>query len=217
MSQKVVLFDIDYTLFDTECFRKKLYQALSEILRRGNAYTKKLADDVYEETRKETGYFEPTVFIQRLFGRLKTETDKKVLRRTLWNKKNFEECIYEETSDVVEQLAKEAQVGIFSKGYNAFQRAKLSAIKHLLDDQHIHIAVDKQSTLPQILKRYRSMRLYLVDDALDVLHIAKQLNKHVFTIWVKRGRFAKAREPIAGFVPDAEVKDLRTIPTLIRE
>lgn len=215
MKQKVVLFDIDYTLFDTERFRKKLYQALSDVLQRGDVYTKRLAQDIYEEIRKETGYFEPTAFVRKLFAQLKTDQDRNDVRKAIWNRQNFRECIYEETSSVVDKLSRVALVGIFSKGYNAFQRAKLSTIQHLLDDQHIHITVDKSITLPEIVKKYEQMKLYLVDDALDVLHIAKQMDKHIFTIWVKRGRFAKAQEPIAGFTPDAIVKDLRAIPAII--
>src|SRR5438309_3651810 len=102
MSGKVVLFDIDYTLFDTDLFRKKLYHALSEALKQSTEDTKVLGQSVYDEIRKETGYFEPTVFVNKLFAKLKTDADRNEVRKAVWNKQNFRDCIYEETSSVVE-------------------------------------------------------------------------------------------------------------------
>lgn len=212
MKQKVVLFDIDYTLFDTEQFRDKLYKGLEDVLEQK---VQDAGTGIYKDIRKELGYFNPNLFLKRLAKHLKREADKEALRNVIWDEVAMRACIYPETEGTIEQLAKEALIGIFSKGFNTFQRAKLIAIKHFLDDQHIHVTVNKETRLPKLIKKYEGKRLYLVDDALDILSIAKKLDTNIFTIWVKRGRFAEMQEPIEGFVPDAIVLNLRTVVKIV--
>lgn len=209
---KVVLFDIDYTLFDSDTFRKKVYQAISEVIGEDNADR---LHSLYAGIVDEYGYFNPQVFFKRVAKNLSNK-DKAKLRKTIWRKENFEGNFFRETITVLSRLIPITRVGIFSKGDSTWQRAKLSAIAHLFDEKHIHIHVSKKQALPDIIKKYKKYKLYLVDDALDVLYKAKKLKKDVFVIWVKRGHYAKTQNPIPGFKPDAQVVDLLKIVDIVR-
>jgi hypothetical protein len=209
-----VLFDIDYTLFNTKKFREKLYRGLKRVLKRD---MEDVGTEIYQDVRRELGYFNPNLFLKRLAKYLPREADSESLKKVIWDEEAMRSCIYPEVEKTLGVLSKKAGVGIFSKGYSKFQKAKLLAIEHFLDRKHIHVTVNKEARLPNLIKEYRQKKLYLVDDALEVLWEAKKLNGDIFTIWVKRGIFAQVKKPIRGFQPDSIVLNLIQIPNLIKE
>lgn len=151
---KIVLFDIDYTLFDTDFF-------------------------------KESGL--------------------------------SEHRIYEEVISVLESLSKIAILGIFSEGNIDFQIRKLKEtnIEKYFDKDNMHIVLNKLDELRKIFQRHKDRKFFFVDDKLTILADAKKAFPDVFTIWVKRGPFAKMQKPIPDFNPDAQVEGLREIISII--
>lgn len=154
-SRKIVLFDIDYTILDTD------------VLKKSNLATFQL---------------------------------------------------YKEVLDTFAQLKEVADFGIFSEGNIAFQQRKLreTNIEEYFLKDHVHIFENKNEKLKQMLDRYDDKgKLYLVDDKLSVLHLAKRYEPSVYTIWVERGFYALRQKPIEGFIPDAVVKKLHEIVPII--
>jgi len=129
--------------------------------------------------------------------------------------------LYKEVLETFAQLKEVADFGIFSEGDVAFQHRKLreTNIEEYFIKDHIHIFENKNEKLKQMLDKYDDKgRLYLVDDKLSVLHLAKQYEPSVFTIWVERGFYALNQKPIKGFSPDAIVKKLQEIiPVIAKE
>ncbi len=152
---KLVLFDLDYTLFDTDAFKKS------------NLTTYRL---------------------------------------------------FEETLDVILSLKKFADIGIFSEGQVDFQKMKLK--KTMLDEhlsaQNVHIVEKKDAILADVLSQYDKRTIFLVDDKLNILELAKRLIPSLFTIWINRGPYAKAQKPIDGFHSDATVDNLNEIENIVR-
>lgn len=216
MTKKIVLFDIDYTLFDTEKYRENLYKSLSFGLNKEIGDIKPIAEKIYRDLKKDIGYFSPSEFYRNLVRTLKTDLNEKAFKKVMWDEKNLKLCLYEETQEVLTKVSKYAHIGIFSKGYRKLQKAKLLALAHLLQKEHVHITLDKFSSLPKLLKKYNSYNILLVDDALDVLYHAHKINKNVFTVWVKRGRFATIQKPMKNFKPNATVSDLKEVVEIIK-
>ena len=152
--QKIILFDIDYTLFNT---------------------------DVFKETQLK------------------------------------KHSVYNEVHGVLEKLSKIAQLVIFSEGEIDFQKTKLEKtdIKKYFKEQNLHISKSKIDKLRQVLNRYSHGQIFFVDDKLSILHDAEKLLSDVFTIWVKRGIYAKNQKPILGFKPDATIDNLKEIISII--
>lgn len=152
--QKIILFDIDYTLFNTDIFKQ---------------------------------------------SQLKTHS------------------VYDEVHDVLKKLSKIAQFVIFSEGEINFQKTKLNKtdIKKYFNEQDIIISKSKVNKLRQILNRYSHGQIFFVDDKLSILFDAKKMLPDVFTIWVKRGIYAKNQKPIPGFKPDYEINNLKEIVSII--
>ena len=153
--EKLVLFDIDHTLFDTDSFKK---------------------------------------------SNLTTYT------------------LFEETLDVILALKKFSDIGIFSEGEIDFQKMKLkkTLLYEHFAEQNVHIFEKKDSMLADVLKKYDKRIIFLVDDKLNILKLAKEVIPSLFTIWVKRGPYAKVQKPIGNFKPDATVVDLKEVAAIVK-
>lgn len=152
--QKLVLFDIDYTLFNTDIFKQTKLQKHS---------------------------------------------------------------VYDEVYNVLEELSKVANLGIFSEGNINLQKTKLQQTKihKYFAQEHIHIVEIKEENLKRVFKKYKNNKLFLVDDKLTILYIAKKISPNVFTIWVKRGIYAEKQKPIKGFKPDAQIDNLEGLLDIV--
>ncbi len=214
--QKVVLFDIDNTLFDTTNFRQSLYRSVAEALDYDVKLLSEIGQNIIAGCIGEFGFFDPHVFALRLALELNREKDQELIEKAILDKRNFENGLYKESLGVVENLAKDVIIGIFSRGYTTFQERKIASLKHLLDRDHVHITINKHETLPGLVAKYTGKTLYLVDDALDVLYTAWKLRNDIVTIWVKRGKYALSQDPILGFTPSVVVKNLEEVVPIIR-
>ena len=146
---------------------------------------------------------------------LDKQKDLQRIEKLVTEKYNHPGSLYEETLDTITKISKIATIGIFSKGHDQFQRNKISEFKHLLGEDHIYIMSNKFEALREIADKYSGIKLYLVDDLLDILYSAKKLKADIYTIWIKRGRYAMNQEPIPGFSPDAQIGNLSEVVKVI--
>ena len=144
---------------------------------------------------------------------------------TLFDTENFKQSnlkshiIYPEVKDVLSSLDKIAVLGILSEGDVVFQMKKLKRCKidNFFSDKHIHIVLQKNSTMYEILDIYKNNRIFIVDDKLSFLREIKLYMPSLFTIWVKRGPYAMNRQSFNDFTPDAAIINLTFINNIIRE
>jgi FMN phosphatase YigB (HAD superfamily) len=126
--------------------------------------------------------------------------------------------MYEEVYNALEELSRVASLGIFSQGEVAFQMKKLQEtnIHNYFKKEHMHIVKDKLETITELLNNYIDKgKVYLIEDRLDVLQLAKNCNPQIFTIWMKRGRYAeKQRNPVQ-YIPDAAIHNLHQSVAII--
>jgi hypothetical protein len=89
-------------------------------------------------------------------------------------------------------------------------------IEQYFSEDHIHIMEFKLEMMQDILERYHSQGLiFVIDDRLENLHMAKKSAPFIFTIWMKRGRYAKIQEIKSDFTPDATVNNLNEVIPII--
>lgn len=210
----VILFDIDYTLFDANKFRRKIFRLIKKRI----GYKKISNIDTilrssYLVSRKETGYFKLKAFLEDLVTNLNIDASSDSLEKSILKEDIFTDNLYEGAKKTLHSLSKNKllRIGIFSGGEDGFQRRKIKESEDFLNSEHIHIFTLKKIKLLPIIKRYKKHKLYIVDDDLEVLHTAKSLNKNVFAIWVKRKRFDKIQKEIPGFSPDATITNLKQV------
>lgn len=213
--KKVVLFDIDYTLFDKDIFLDSLFSSIGDLLGIEKGQMKKIGDVSYKENIEELDHFDPKYFSSRIAKNLNREENLESIEDLVSRKYNSPGSLYEESIKTLGEISKIATVGILSKGHSVFQRNKIFAFIHLLDEAHIYITDDKYKMLESIMGKYKDIELYIVDDLLDILYASKKLKDNVFTIWIKRGVYADSQEEIPGFIPDATVLNLSEIIPII--
>lgn len=153
-NKNVVLFDLDYTLFDTDLFKKS-------------------------------------------------------------NLKKY--ALYPEIEPMLKDLSLRMILGIFSEGESDFQKLKIkkTALKKYFLPDHIHITPAKDQIFTSVFSRYQNQTLYLVEDKLNILYLAKCAWPEIKTIWVKRGIYAMNPKPMKGFAPDVTVTNLEEIIKII--
>ena len=142
---------------------------------------------------------------------------------TLFDTKTFKDSnltkysLYDEILLVLPSLANVAELGIFSKGEDAFQNAKLQAtgIENFFQHINVHIFEDKDVNVGSVIEKYKDLKIFLIDDKLMTLHNAKTNNPSVFTIWIKRGPFAQDETLLSNFSPDAIVANLKEVIPII--
>jgi FMN phosphatase YigB (HAD superfamily) len=126
--------------------------------------------------------------------------------------------MYDEVYSSLAELSKIAMLGIFSQGDVAFQRKKLheTNIQHYFLEEHIHIVDQKLAHVQSLLHRYKGKgTLYLIEDRLDVLQMAKQTDPSIHAIWMKRGRYAENQRVKVDFTADATIESLHELFPLI--
>lgn len=210
---KIVLFDIDYTLFDVAKFREKIFKSIIDVSgKKEQTDIKENLEKIYYESRKELGYFKMDAFLKDVNKKLKSNISLNILENGM-----FLNNLYEEAEDILRLISKDESIiiGIFSGGESGFQFKKIEHIVNFFNKDHIHIIKYKHLNILNIIQKYKNLKIYLIDDMLDILYKAKKIDKDMTTVWIKRGRFAKNAKPIKGFKPDYEIKNLRNLPSII--
>jgi len=129
-----------------------------------------------------------------------------------------EHKVYSEVMQTLDNLNNFATLGIFSKGETQFQKDKLekTGLAKFFKEKNVHIFEDKNVNLIQAVTKYKDSKIFLVDDILEVLYSAKKNINQIFTIRVKRGRYAESQKEILGFTPDAQVENLAEVVRIVR-
>lgn len=145
--------------------------------------------------------------------------------RTLFDTETFKKSnltkysLFKEVVEALVALSKIARLGIFSQGDVVLQKKKLQKTdikKHFLEE-HTHIMASKSETLNSVLQKYAATSVFLVDDDLPILYQVKNMFPEIFVVWIKRGKYAVAQEPIPGFLPDATIADLKNLVEIVKE
>lgn len=189
--KKIALFDIDYTLFDTDVYIESFFPLLSKELGIGHIEEFKiLAEKANSEAREIAGFFDPLVFLDILLRSAKKNTNLQKLEKLFFENEFYDESLYDDVLSVLETLSsnKNVAVGILSTGHDKHQRRKISFLKKYFKEEFIHIFPDKLKRLESVLSQYKNNDIYLIDDYLKVLETAKKLDKTIHTIWIKKER-----------------------------
>lgn len=217
-NNKVILFDIDHTLFDMGKFRIKMFdEIIRKLKHKSIANLEERLQSIYFLYRQESGTFDPESFTKFLVEKLKVGVEPQVLEKAITRQHIFSGHLFEETEEVLDTLSKNKslKIGIFSGGNINFQKSKIKEIENCFHKEHIYVFTLKIKELIPVIERYKDDKLYIVDDQLEILHLAKKSDKSIIAIWVKRGRFALAHKGIPGFKPDMTITNLREIVGVI--
>jgi len=182
MQQTIVFFDIDGVIFDASKFLSIFCEKFAQENKLKTEEAKKLKD-LYEEVKKEKGFFDPQVFLDKISS--KYSIAKENLDKLWWSEEAFLKCLLI-SENFLKEIQKKTVIGIFSKGEINFQKKKIEKFSSLINPQNIYIFEDKILKINEVLEKYKDHKIYIVDDDQKVLENFKQVDNLVFTILVKR-------------------------------
>ncbi len=216
-NNKIVLFDIDHTIFDTDKYLKILNEKLSkELGYDGDEFIEKFKQ-IYVKIKKDSPYVMPEDLLEEILKHKKSKTNLKKLKEIFWEKKLYESCIYPDVDKAFSYLSdNDIKIGIFSTGTTKHQRIKIQSLKEYLSEKNIFISSQKIKIVKDTLHGYKDYFTYLIDDLPVVLHEAKKIDPNTFTIFIKR------REPSAtvvfpkDFIPDKVIENLDELIDIIK-
>lgn len=212
-NKKLILFDIDNTIFDSTSFRKDVFRKVSKTLRgMGTKKTVKEVERMVDDLIEKYGFFDPEMFVQ-LLKHLSTK-DKRKIKAIYVDTKGLKNFLYKETVELIAKFTEIGEVGVLSQGRTKFQLAKIASIHNHFHKKRIHIVENKKAEMVTILNKYSSYSVYYIDDLLTMLEKAKEVRSDITTFWIKQGMFAKKQESI--FKPDVEVTNLTEVYIFIK-
>ncbi len=206
MKGKIILFDIDGTLFNGSSFLNNFYSKISAEFNLDNKELVKI-QSFYEENKKKNDYFLPEAFLDKIVHSLPS-INFSSLHEIFWNIDLFEKNMYKDTS-VIRDLSRVATIGIFSKGDSDFQKQKLTFFGELLDGENIHIYPNKINKINEILEKYKDFQIYLIDNQNDVLIKAKEIFPEVYAILIDRSNNSRVDKVIV------KIKSLNELKSII--
>lgn len=219
MKRTLVLFDIDHTLFDASLYRQLMFDLIEKCIaiEKGESLREKLAE-VYISHRKKIRYFDLEFMLRELQLEINTEIDiAAIFDKILKDETSYTQAIYEDTVEVLQELAKnnDVTIGIFSNGRHEHQLQKIKSFAHLIDKEHIHIFRMKEKELEKLSAKYKDYKLFIVDDILEILYNAKKVDNAINTVWIRRDGVLDQKTDT--FTPDYTVRNLREIIPVVRE
>ncbi len=205
MKGKILLFDIDETIFNPGSFLDNFY---SEIVNNFNLSDKDLVKikNIYTQIKDEYGYFSPTDFLEKIIEN-HPEIDRFSLEKVFWNIDLFNKNVYKDAS-VIKDLGRIGNIGIFSKGEESFQKQKISFLSDTVEPDDIHVFKNKLDKISEILDIYQDLNIYFIDNELEVLESIRKLNPDANLILIDRKNEYENSDII-------KIKDLTELKSLI--
>lgn len=215
MTNKVILFDIDYTLFDTTKFKKLVAEEIASVIQFPGKNFYELLEEVYYKARFDN-HFEPSLFSASLQEKVKKAVYDERMQSIWFDQKLMKKALYPEVQHVLQQLQTlQIPCGIFSTGNTEFQLAKISSLDDTLQKSHIHIFSNKEKNIAELLQEYHNYSVFLIDDYLSILEKTKKSHPNITTVWMKRGKFAENVSFPTVFIPDATILNLEELLPLV--
>lgn len=217
--KKLVLLDLDNTLFRSTELRVEFYKKIAKLLKskiESEDHIVELCNIVGKDIVVGLGYFSPDTFVHKLSKKIDIRGKEKQVKDIILDTEFSKDFMHTEVYEVLTQLSKTCELAIFSQGEEEFQKSKLHSILEFFPKDSIHFEKDKKQELERIFGKYKDFLIYYVDDRVHILEYSKKINPAVFTVWIKRGPFAE-KEMSQNFEPDAIIARLSELIPLIKQ
>lgn len=199
MDKKIILFDIDRTLFDADLFEEMIYQEISK----ATGLKKEKINEMRIEFRSKLAGYLVNDLIDYISQKSKTNLD--FLKERLNDKITYKKYIFNEIETILNNLEKNNYLGIFSNGFYDYQTKKISSILNFFEKEFIFITDGKLEN--SFLKKIPKGAI-IIDDDRDIVQNLKNLN--VFNIiWLNRKNKTEKIEGVR------EIKNLKELENLI--
>ena len=180
MDKKIILFDFDKTISDTNGFVEKFCFELNRLF--------SISEEVVLTTLKEytsrlesTTDFRPKDFVVEINKKSGVKTNS--LEEVIFDPKNHP--LFEETFGVLTELFKNNVLGIFSEGFENWQKKKiqLEGIWNFFDPKLM--IIERRKLLPESINKIPNGAI-VVDDKKEVIETLASARPDLKLVWINR-------------------------------
>ncbi|GJL62914.1 MAG: hypothetical protein NPIRA04_15680 [Nitrospirales bacterium] len=201
-SHRVFLFDIDNTLIDNDHVKEDLRRFLDSAV---GVECQSHYWEIFENLRAELGYADYLGALQQY--RMTYGSDPQLLPvSSFLVDYPFEDRVFPQSFEVIEQCKKWGTVVILSDGDVVFQPRKIERSGLLKAvDGHVLIYIHKEQELDDVRRRYPAEHYILVDDKLRILTMIKAAwGSQVTTVFPRQGHYANDPQVLKRY-PSADI------------
>lgn len=180
MDKKIILFDFDKTISDTNGFVEKFCFELNRLF----SIPKQITLVTFEEYKSKLEFstdFRPEDFSQDVSK--KTGIDLKLIEECIFNPKNFP--VFEEVRHVLTELSIKNRLGIFSEGFDDWQKKKikLSGLWDFFDPDLI--IIERRKLSPESINKIPTGAV-VIDDKRIVIENLANTRPDLYLVWINR-------------------------------
>jgi FMN phosphatase YigB (HAD superfamily) len=178
MDKKIILFDIDRTLFDVDSFEKMIYQKISE----ATGLEKELISNMRIEFGSKLAGYAVDSLIDYIAQKSNTNLD--FLKESLEDKNTYKKYIFSEVKKVLNDLKRKNKLGLFSNGNYNYQTKKISNIIEFFEKDLVFITDGKLED--NFIKKVPN-KVVIVEDDKNIVKSLKNLNRFEI-FWLNRNQ-----------------------------
>ncbi len=180
MTERLILFDLDKTIFDTNASGKKYTEKLAEKCQVAEEEMGQLIES-YRLSLESSTDFDPNELLEEIERRHGVK--KESLNQVLFDKSNF--ILFPESEDVLKRMAKRFVLGVYSQGNKNWQKKKLelTGITDLFNPEQV--IIERRKTNQRVIDKLPK-GIMVVDDRKEVVGRLKQLRPDLRLVWINR-------------------------------
>lgn len=197
MNKKIILFDFDKTISDTYGFLKQFCFEVNKSFLIPEEEIIKILDE-YRLGLDSSTDFRPEEYAKEIST--KTGIKQELIEKIVFDPKNHQP--FEDTFEVLDKLSKNNDLGIFSEGFDNWQKKKIQ-LTGIWDffDQKLMI-IERRKLLPESISKIPN-KAVVVDDKKEVIEILANTRPDLKLVWINRNNEEKL-----------ETSQIRTIKVL---
>lgn len=179
--ERIILFDIDRTIFDTKTSEKRVIESLGLLVRRDSKWIKEIIGE-YKNELDSTTDFNPNDFLRKVSEQ--TEIDPEKLNQVMFNPYNF--VLYPETLKVFRELSRKGfMLGIFSEGVSQWQMKKLTLTGSMDYLEPSLILIERRKLSSESVDKIPD-GVTLVEDKQEVIGALSEIRPDLELFWINR-------------------------------
>ena len=201
MTKATVFLDVDNTIFDRVALRKIEEKLVDAYFGKGAGRRFK---QIIEEVRKDVGWGDIKETSKRFIKERDSSDSSSPL--AVFLELPFEKYWLPYARELIEYLASNFNLVIFSDGDDMFQKRKIEKLGLYKIAREVILSRSKIDLIADLSKKYQG-KLIFIDDRPKIIEEAKKIPRAI-TIWVKHGRHAGEYRSVSA---DLETDDLREV------
>ncbi len=188
--KRVFIFDVDNTLVNTEGLKQSIEQDFLEKF--GRTQKKPIFWEIYNQVNKTSGIAEIAEIAALLADKLNIKNRKDI--ENIFYHASFKKYLFRKAVAIIRKLKETGKVIIYSSGDPDYQAVKIKkiGIEKAVGKENVIIVKNKKKELEKLINRLKEKgytEIIIVDDKIEILQRAFEIDPQIVSVWIKYGKY----------------------------